>query len=241
MAFTAFKRLLIPNTVHPIRILRGPFRGAIICMNPRDNLRKIFGFYEHELNKWLERVLLQVDTVLDVGANDGYFTFGCAAAFRRLGKPAEIISFEPQATVIKLLQASLRSQPVSTSHIIVQQTLVGRLDEPGTTTLNEAGRRLLRPPSSQPPRRALVKIDVEGAELDVIEGASEWLRPEHFFLIEVHEKIYLDLLRERFAATGLVLERYDQKPLPLIGRENRLKENWWLASPAQGPGASRST
>src|SRR5690348_8664504 len=87
---------LLPNQPKPIRILRGPFRGAVVLMNPRTSMRKIFGIYEYELNSWLQQVLPCVARVLDVGANDGYFTFGCAAAFRRLGKAGEIIAFEPQ-------------------------------------------------------------------------------------------------------------------------------------------------
>jgi hypothetical protein len=83
MLISALKRL-IPGRSMSTRILCGPFRGATICMNPRDNLRKIFGLYEHELNDWLTCVLQRLDTVLVVGANDCYFTFGCAAAFRRL-------------------------------------------------------------------------------------------------------------------------------------------------------------
>ena len=66
-------------------------------MTPRNSVRKILGLYERELNMWLELALQKVTRVLDVGANDGYFTFGCAAVFRRLGKAGEIIAFEPQA------------------------------------------------------------------------------------------------------------------------------------------------
>ena len=36
-------------------------------------------------------------TRVDVGANDGYFTFGSAAAFLRLAKTGEIFGFEPEA------------------------------------------------------------------------------------------------------------------------------------------------
>src|SRR5436309_1401204 len=87
---------IFPDQARPTRILSGPFRGAVIVMNPRYSLRKLVGLYEYELNRWLKTVLPRVKRVLDVGANDGYFTFGCAAAFRRLGKTGEILAFEPQ-------------------------------------------------------------------------------------------------------------------------------------------------
>ena len=96
MSFSAFKQLL-PNKPVRLRVLRGPFRGARIVMTPRNSMRKILGLYEWELNAWLVQALHRVTRVLDVGANDGYFTFGCAAAFRRLGNAGEIIAFEPQA------------------------------------------------------------------------------------------------------------------------------------------------
>jgi hypothetical protein len=230
MFLTALKRL-IPNRSMSTRILSGPFRGAAICMNPRDNLRKIFGLYEHELNDWLSRVLQRVDIVLDVGANDGYFTFGCAAVFRRLGRVANIVAFEPQPDHCKQLQASLGDQPKHCVKIAIEQTLVGRTIGPGVTTLDAV---TLRNFGSQAPddfpRKALIKIDVEGAELDVIEGASGWLRPKHYFLIEVHRETYLTTLKRRFADAGIALEQRNQQPLPFLGRERRMEANWWLVS-----------
>lgn len=67
-----------------IRVWLGPFRGASLLLNPRHSFRKVFGVYGHENNAWLERALRRVSRVIDVGAANGYFTFGCATAFRRL-------------------------------------------------------------------------------------------------------------------------------------------------------------
>ena len=75
MSFDILRRLL-PNHPVPTRIWRGPFRGAHIVMNPRCSQRKAFGLYEHENNRWVDTALRRVSRVLDVGANDGYFTFG---------------------------------------------------------------------------------------------------------------------------------------------------------------------
>lgn len=97
----------LPDYPVATRILRGPFRGARVTINPRYSLRKVFGLYEHELNAWLETALWRVNRVLDVGANDGHFTFGCAAALRRLGKPGKIIATEPQARQVGTLLESV--------------------------------------------------------------------------------------------------------------------------------------
>jgi hypothetical protein len=126
---------IFPDQARPTRILRGPFRGAIIAMNLRNSLRKVVGLYEHELNRWLKTVLPWVTRVLDVGANDGYFTFGCAAAFRRLGKTEEIVAFEPQQQHIDELQESL-GQQAGTTRIRLVQSIVSDPEKPEVTTLD---------------------------------------------------------------------------------------------------------
>jgi hypothetical protein len=214
-----------------MRILRGPLRGAVIVLNPRNSLRKIFGVYEHELNPWMKTVLPRVTGVLDVGAYDGYFTFGCAAAFRRLRKEGEIIAFEPQQQNIDMLRESASRQPIGVTTITISQTLVGGQEGPGITTLDAVRWRV-----GDPKNRAhtLVKIDVEGAEQEVLNGASSWLNPTNYFVIEVHAEHFLESIPRLFAARGLSLTRVDQRPLPLLGREMRGERNWWLVSDLNG-------
>jgi hypothetical protein len=210
----------LPDRAYPMRIVRGPFRGARVMMNPRVSLRKAFGLYEHELNDWLELALDRVSSVLDVGANDGYFTFGCAAALHRRGSKANITAFEPQRRHVEQLTTAARHQ-VPGITIEVVPAMVGRAVGDGTTTLDACrGER----------DRTLIKIDVEGGEIDVVEGARSWLRPSNLFLIEVHRRSYLKALTDRFAQSGLQLIQIDQQPLPVLGREARDAENWWLVS-----------
>jgi hypothetical protein len=226
MAFEFCKRVL-PNRPMLTRIWRGPFRGARIVMNPRDSLRKIFGLYEHELNNWLEEALRRVSRVVDVGANDGYFTFGSAAAFRRLGKTGEIIACEPQDRHVAMLRESVASQVQTGIRFEIVHALVGKELKPGMITLDS-----LQPAVDDPRDEVstLVKIDVEGAEVDVIEGGRSWLKASNLFVIEVHQERFLDPLRELFAEQGLRLVQVDQRPLSLLGRETREAKNWWLVS-----------
>lgn len=210
-------------------ILRGPFRGAKLHTHLRDNLRKVFGLYEHELNDWLEAVLPRVERVIDVGANDGYFTFGCAAAFRRLEHPAQIFAFEPQTECCEKLRETTRAEAARPGGVTfaVEQTFVGRADGDGVMTLDTTARRV---DLALEPRRALIKIDVEGAEVDVIEGASLWLNDSNFFVIEVHRQEYLEPLKARFASAGLTLEQRDMRPLLIIGGEQRAEQTWFLVT-----------
>jgi hypothetical protein len=221
MAFDPLK-VFLPNRFVPMRVWLGPFRGARLVMNPRQSMRKMFGLYEHELNPWLGQALRRVTRVLDVGANDGYFSFGCAAAFRRRGKRGEVISFEPEERCVRALRTSLAAQGSSGVRFEIVPAFVGRAVREGTTTLDAltvANRT-----------NTLVKIDVEGAEVDVIEGGKSWLDPSNLFLIEVHEERFLSQLQDLFAERGHKLVRIDQQPLRLLGREIRVEKNWWLVS-----------
>lgn len=204
-----------------MRIWRGPLRGGRAVMNPRNSLRKVFGLYEHELNEWLEPALRLTNRVIDVGANDGYFTFGCAAAFRRLQKRSEIFAFEPDAEHFRSLSDSLRSQPRGLVEFKLVQSLVSASETADSRTLDtiEGDRQ-----------NTLIKIDVEGAEEDVLAGATTWLQPGNCFLIEVHKEHFLESIPRLFKSHGLMLDQIDQRPLKLIGRETRDEQNWWLVS-----------
>lgn len=70
----------------------------------------------------------------------------------------------------------------------------------------------------------------EGAEVDVLDGASRWLSPQTLLLIEVHKAEYLDEIPRRLCASVGSLDRVDQKARPLLGREARDEANWWLVS-----------
>ncbi len=206
----------------PTRILRGPFRGARIVMNRRESLRKIFGLYEHELNGWLNEALKRVTRVLDVGANDGYFCFGCAAAFRRLGTKGSVVAYEPQDMHAQTLRESVKSQEQPEVPVEIVQALVGREIANGMTTLDAI--------PAVDKAHTLIKIDVEGAELDVVAGAQSWMSTTNLFVIEVHREEYLETLKKMFAAHGHELRQVEQQPLPVLGREMRDVANWWLVS-----------
>ena len=226
MALDALKSFL-PDRPVLTRVWRGPFRGARIVLNPRNSLRKVMGLYEHELNGWLEQALPRVRRIIDVGAHDGYFTFGCAAAFRRLRKGGEVIAVEPQAVHVALLRQSLAAQMGNSISINIIQAFVGREPKPGVITLDSVQ---FGSANSNDKTNTLIKIDVDGPEIDVIEGGRSWLHPSNLFMIEVHEEPFLDRLRAIFAENNLRLVQTNQRPLPVLGREMRPQNNWWLVS-----------
>jgi hypothetical protein len=221
MAFDVLKRFLSDQPV-PTRVLRGPFRGARVVMNPRHSMRKVLGLYEHELNSWLEKAMRRVARVVDVGANDGYFTFGAAAAFRRLGKTGEFIAIEPQLRHVDILRESIAVQHWHGARFQIVHAFAGRSVGDDMVTLDS-----LQVADRQ---NTLVKIDVEGAELEVMEGAHSWMAPSNLFMIEVHQQESFDRLSELAGQYGHELVQVIQRPLKLIGGEVRDPSNGWLVS-----------
>ena len=184
----------------------------------------MFGLYEAELNDWLDKVLSRVDLVIDVGANDGYFTFGCAAAMQRNGRPVRVLSIEPAAEHVRQLHAARDRANYTENQITIVPKFAGRSVDGHSVTL-DAFADLWHQYKSP-----LIKIDVEGAELDVLDGAESWLSPGTATLIEVHRFEYLAAIAARLAGSIGVLDRVDQKPHAILGREMRDAANWWLVS-----------
>ena len=222
MFLSKFK-IFLPNRPLPLRILRGPFRGSHPVMNPRHSLREVAGLYERELNQWIEEAIRRTDAVIDVGANDGYFCFGCAAAFRRIRKSGRIVAIEAQEQHIGKLECSLTTESTIDVPISLIHAFAGATDGDGFVTLDGLDDSISRTDT-------LIKIDVEGAEIDVLDGARGWMNPSNLFVIEVHREEFLSSISDRFAAAGMHVLQINQQPHPLLGRERRDLENWWLVS-----------
>lgn len=225
--FSRIAKVFLPDRPVPCRILRGPFRGARMRLNPRSSLRKIFGLYEHELNGWVTAVLPKVNTLYDVGANDGYFTVGCMAWFTRSQSAARVYGFEPETVAFQALTESATPYTARGHTIELVHKFVGDWADDRTVVLDDF---ITGPGGPRPTTQALVKIDVEGAEAKVLRGATRLLHTGNYFLVEIHSKQLIEETSAVFRDHGVPVELVSQRPLPILGREQRSADNWWLVS-----------
>lgn len=185
------------------RIIAGPLRGQYFD-GPETTCR--LGIYELPVQQALRRLLRPGDVCYDLGANNGYLSL---LAARCVGKDGCVYSFDPLPANVEriggLMRANQIEQHETVAQAVADRTGVERLfcqsasdtytaslirqNRPGelpvrVTTLDEFINDHRRPD--------LVKMDVEGAELLVLQGASRlltnalpWLTPR-IWLIEVH-------------------------------------------------------
>lgn len=195
-----------------VPVLQGPMKGMRWIVGSGDHGYWL-GSYEIAIQHRLVRALDAGDTFLDVGAHVGFYTLLGA---RMVGPQGHVYAFEPlpdnQAFVerhvtmnglenVTLMPLAISDRSGIASFGAGVSTSTGRIDLTGdlevkTSSLDE----LLMAGTIEPPDT--LKIDVEGAEVQVLEGAANVLqehRPKIF--LATHGKALhqdcVDFLRSR--------------------------------------------
>lgn len=217
---------LFKKSPTPVTILAGPFRGARMVLNPANSKRKILGVYEHILNDWLEKTLGRVEVVWDIGANDGYFTYGCAATIKRHGKQCRIVAFEPGIAEIPELTEPMKWPEYADVKFDFIPKFVGA--ENTDTTLTLAQSAMERPEAVERP--GLVKVDVEGAEVEVLKAVGPLLAEPHAWVVEIHGDHLIEPVSDVFRKAGRAFDIIDPRPHWLFGPEMRTLKTSWLVT-----------
>ena len=177
-ALAAVKNAFVSDRTRDLKVWAGPARGAVLHTNYRKGTRELFGLYEAELTPYVKDYVRPGDVCYDVGAAGGYYAF----AFARLAAPGEVHCFETEPSAADELRALAARNSHLGSRIVVHHACVGAGDPgAGVTSLDTAVY------NSRYPAPNVIKIDAEGAEVDILHGAARLLR-EHRprLLIEVH-------------------------------------------------------
>lgn len=229
LAVLVFGRLF-PKRAYPI--VAGPLRGKRFILGaaagPAGGVTILAGRCEPEQTEAIAASLAPGDVFFDVGANVGYYTLLASA---RVGARGRVVAFEPLVRNLSFLHRHLALNGATNVTVLPfacsaeagygtfqegADVATGHLDAGGgggaggagapvhLVTLDGAVKLLGVAPT-------VIKIDVEGAEHDVLRGAAETLRTARprLFL-----SIHSDALRERCLA---LLREWGYEAAPLGG------------------------
>jgi FkbM family methyltransferase len=202
-----------------------PYRlphGETIDLHYREDLGTLVlfrGGYEDREIAELCKYIVPGGTVFDVGANIGLSALEFA---RTVGKSGRVIAFEPHPDTAARLRTNLERNGAGNVEIV--QAAVG--SAPGTVTFNESSDATLSSATVIPrnlvrsfdvplttvdlvwaekgkPAVSVLKVDVEGGELAVLQGASDLLACDHpAILLEAWGAEQLDPIHELLSAAG---------------------------------------
>lgn len=188
--------LIPPQT--EVRILRGPLRRKKWIKGAGPNAYWV-GTYEAARVRAFTDAITQGSVVYDVGANVGIYAL---IASLRAGDTGRVYAFEPLDRNLRYLHRHITLNNVVNCTVIENavckeegtrrfsaaawESSMAKLSPDGersvpSTTLDSCvyGEKRLRPPD-------ILKIDVEGAELEVLEGGTKALG-------EFHPKVFLEI------------------------------------------------
>lgn len=173
------RRLLEPRPGTARRLPLGPARGITFEAHPHLSLDYWLGLYESELTSWLRRFCRIGTRCVDVGALNAYH----ALTFAKLTRE-QVLSYEPDSQAVERSRRNLALNPTLARLIEVRAVAIGARPGPGVVTLDAE----LLPLTRRAQQAAwMLKIDVDGPELDVLTGAADFLaliRPH--VIVETH-------------------------------------------------------
>jgi hypothetical protein len=172
----AFLKALLPSGPHVRRLPFGAARGLDFTIDFDRHLRFYLGLYETELTPWFARFARPGTVAYDVGADVGFQALVIA---RRTSAP--VVGFEPRSEAAEQIERHYELNRDRIGQLQVVRSKVGRESLPGETSLDDfEAQSSLAPPG-------LLLVDVDGGEVDVLEGASRLLREVRpHLVIETH-------------------------------------------------------
>lgn len=190
------------------------------------------GEYEKEETSLIKRILKAGDIAIDVGANVGYHT--CLMS-RCVGDSGKIFSFEPENSNFLVLEENIDLNKIN--NVVLLNIALGEKEKKETMYISpeNKGDHTLVPMDRREPVNidvttfnafyrnnlkhlnvALIKIDVQGYELQVLEGMKDNLKqktidnmiveftPERVKMAGRNPHDFLDIIRDNFSGFNII-------------------------------------
>jgi hypothetical protein len=174
---STLKPSLFRDELRPTKVCFGVGRGLVFMLNRRHALQRWLGIEETESQRIFRRFVARGNVVFDVGAYDG----DTALQLAKLAVPGRVVAFEPNPSMRRLLEENAALNPQLPPLQVVPSFAGAQDDGDRIVTLDSFVARGKAPPPN------FVKIDVDGAELDVLSGMEQIMKTVRpVVLVEVH-------------------------------------------------------
>lgn len=200
------KHILFRPGIRPRRLIGGELKGFHFQLDLRADTQVWRGIYEQQLQAWLLKNTPSGAACLDIGAADGYFSLLMA----KLAGPKGIVyAFEPSERGNHIAGNFELNANQPLAKIETHRAFVGR-ETTGDQRHIAMDEFFSRAGARQP---SVVKIDVDGGEIEVLEGMKETLSARKPALsVEVHSHKLLDEVLKICFDQGYKVEVCDPPP-----------------------------
>lgn len=176
------KKLIFPDNEKWRRIKFGIAKGSWFLINRRSHIRIEFGLFELPLAKYVREFAKDAKVAYDLGAEMGYYSL---AFTKIMGEGGKVYAFESnKERVMKFPELTRRNN--AEGKIKVLEAYVTNSDD--TDPLNKTSIDSFVYEKGNP-APDIIKIDIEGEELNALRGAEKTLKEHHPKLIlEIHSR-----------------------------------------------------
>lgn len=177
-------------------VLDGPFKGLNYIENSTGGayFPKLLGIYEKELtDKINELSKIDFDEVINVGGGEGYFAVGFALKY----KNAKVLAYEPGFYGCYLMQKMAEKNKV-----LDRLSIKAQLCFPDDLKS-----------SIKPNKKTLVFMDVEGAELELLDPEIVPALLKCYIMVEIHDTVsptLADTIKNRFKDSHKLTEIWQE-------------------------------
>lgn len=213
------KHLFLPRGRNPREIKTGLFKGLKFDLDFQCDSQLYFGFFEREISGWVKKLSNNINTAIDIGVAYGEYTL----FFLRNTKTKKIFAFDPSEETRSFLIRNLKLNGYDNDpRFILISKFLGC--DNNTTRLDSIVSEIIEP--------CLIKMDVDGAELDILKGSQKILSLlKCSWVIETHSKELendcIKLLNEANYKTMTIRNAWWRIIIP---EQRPIKHNRWLVA-----------
>jgi hypothetical protein len=198
----SLKSVFLPHGIVPRRILRGELAGFTMLIDLQEDTQVWRGVYEQALQKWVAQNVRSEAVCFDIGAAEGWSSLLMA----KYASKGSVFAFEPSSRGDGIEEVFRLNRDKTLASLRVVKAFVGKSDQ----TPELCGKQLIPTTSldhfcgvEKIDRCDVIKIDVDGPEVDVLDGASATIKK--FFpklCVEIHSKQALVEVSDRLDFWG---------------------------------------